>query len=41
MRAGHHRRGARLEALPDFPTVGEFVPGFETSAWYVVVCRGR
>jgi tripartite-type tricarboxylate transporter receptor subunit TctC len=24
---------ARLEALPDIPTVAEFVPGFETSAW--------
>jgi tripartite-type tricarboxylate transporter receptor subunit TctC len=23
----------RLEELPDVPTVGEFVPGFETSAW--------
>ena len=24
----------RAEALPDMPTVGEFVPGYETSAWY-------
>jgi len=24
----------RLEALPDVPTVGEFVPGFEASSWY-------
>jgi tripartite-type tricarboxylate transporter receptor subunit TctC len=24
---------ARLESLPDVPTVAEFVPGFETSAW--------
>ena len=24
----------RAEALPDMPTVAEFVPGFETSAWY-------
>jgi len=24
---------ARLQALPDIPTVGDFVPGFETSAW--------
>jgi tripartite-type tricarboxylate transporter receptor subunit TctC len=24
---------ARLQALPDIPTVGGFVPGFETSAW--------
>ena len=23
----------RLEALPDVPTVGEFVPGYEASAW--------
>jgi tripartite-type tricarboxylate transporter receptor subunit TctC len=26
----------RLEALPDLPTVGEFVPGYEMSAWYGV-----
>ena len=24
----------RLEALPDVPTVGEFVPGYEASGWY-------
>jgi tripartite-type tricarboxylate transporter receptor subunit TctC len=24
----------RSEALPDLPTVGEFVPGYEVSAWY-------
>jgi tripartite-type tricarboxylate transporter receptor subunit TctC len=24
---------ARSEALPDIPTVGEFLPGFESSAW--------
>jgi tripartite-type tricarboxylate transporter receptor subunit TctC len=24
----------RLEALPDIPTVGEFVPGYEASQWY-------
>jgi tripartite-type tricarboxylate transporter receptor subunit TctC len=24
---------ARLEALPDVPPLGDFVPGFETSAW--------
>jgi len=24
----------RSEALPDIPTVGEFVPGFEASIWY-------
>ncbi len=26
----------RWEGLPDLPTVGEFVPGYETSAWYGV-----
>jgi tripartite-type tricarboxylate transporter receptor subunit TctC len=25
---------ARSEALPDIPTVGEFVPGYEASNWY-------
>ena len=25
---------ARSEALPDMPTVGEFVPGYEVSAWF-------
>jgi tripartite-type tricarboxylate transporter receptor subunit TctC len=24
----------RLDALPDIPTVGEFVPGYEASQWY-------
>ena len=24
----------RLEALPDIPTVGEFVPGYEASVWF-------
>jgi tripartite-type tricarboxylate transporter receptor subunit TctC len=24
----------RVEALPDIPTVGEFVPGFEASSWF-------
>ena len=24
----------RSEALPDIPTVGEFVPGYEASAWF-------
>ena len=24
----------RSEALPDVPTVGEFVPGYEASAWF-------
>ena len=26
----------RSEALPDVPTVGEFVPGYEASSWYGV-----
>jgi tripartite-type tricarboxylate transporter receptor subunit TctC len=26
----------RLEALPDVPTVGDFVPGYEASTWYGV-----
>jgi tripartite-type tricarboxylate transporter receptor subunit TctC len=26
----------RLEALPDIPTVAEFVPGYEASNWYGV-----
>jgi tripartite-type tricarboxylate transporter receptor subunit TctC len=26
----------RSEALPDIPTVGEFVPGYESSSWYGV-----
>jgi len=28
--------GQRLDALPDIPTVGEFVPGYEASTWYGV-----
>jgi len=28
---------ARSVALPDVPTVGEFVPGYEASAWYGIV----
>jgi tripartite-type tricarboxylate transporter receptor subunit TctC len=24
----------RMEALPDVPTVGEFVPGYEASDWF-------
>jgi tripartite-type tricarboxylate transporter receptor subunit TctC len=27
----------RAEALPDLPTVGDFVPGYEASGWYGVV----
>jgi tripartite-type tricarboxylate transporter receptor subunit TctC len=26
--------GTRLEVLPDVPSVGEFVPGYEASSWY-------
>jgi tripartite-type tricarboxylate transporter receptor subunit TctC len=26
----------RSEALPDIPTVGEFLPGYEASSWYGV-----
>jgi len=26
----------RSEALPDIPTVGDFVPGYETSSWFGV-----
>jgi len=26
--------GARLEVLPDIPTVGDFVPGYDASGWY-------
>jgi tripartite-type tricarboxylate transporter receptor subunit TctC len=28
--------GMRSETLPDIPTVGEFVPGYEASTWYGV-----
>ena len=36
----------RLEALPDLPTVGEFVPGYEVNVWFGVgakrhACRGH
>jgi tripartite-type tricarboxylate transporter receptor subunit TctC len=24
----------RSQALPDLPTIGDFLPGFEASAWY-------
>jgi tripartite-type tricarboxylate transporter receptor subunit TctC len=27
----------RSEALPEVPTVGEFLPGYEASTWYGVV----
>jgi tripartite-type tricarboxylate transporter receptor subunit TctC len=41
IRAGRLRAVAvttatRSEALPDVPTVGEFVPGYEASSWYGV-----
>src|SRR4029079_13282917 len=26
----------RSEALPDLPTIGEFIPGYEMSAWFSV-----
>src|SRR5262249_55093207 len=28
---------ARSDALPDLPTVGESVPGYESSAWYGIM----
>jgi tripartite-type tricarboxylate transporter receptor subunit TctC len=31
----------RLEVLPDVPTVGEFVPGYESSAWWGVGAPGK
>jgi tripartite-type tricarboxylate transporter receptor subunit TctC len=30
----------RSEVLPDLPTVGEFVPGYEASQWYGVARQG-
>lgn len=32
--AGGVTTSTRLEALPDIPTVGEFVPGYEASGWF-------
>jgi tripartite-type tricarboxylate transporter receptor subunit TctC len=29
--------GARLQALPEVPSVGEFLSGFERSAWFGIV----
>ena len=29
---------ARLEALPNIPSVGEFVPGYEASGWHRCRC---
>ena len=31
---------ARAEALPELPTVSEFLPGFEASAWYGLAAPG-
>ena len=28
---------ARMGALPDVPTIGEFVPGYEADSWFGVV----
>ena len=28
---------SRADALPDLPTVGDFVPGYEASQWYGLV----
>jgi tripartite-type tricarboxylate transporter receptor subunit TctC len=41
IRAGNLRAlavttGTRSEALPDIPTVGDFLPGYEATAWYGV-----
>ena len=34
MRALAVTTATRSDALPDIPTVGEFVPGYEASAWF-------
>jgi tripartite-type tricarboxylate transporter receptor subunit TctC len=40
IRAGWLRvLGTRLEALPDVPTVADFVPGYEASQWFVIGLR--
>jgi tripartite-type tricarboxylate transporter receptor subunit TctC len=31
----------RSEALPDIPAVGEFVPGYEASAWFGIGAPNR
>jgi tripartite-type tricarboxylate transporter receptor subunit TctC len=31
----------RSEALPDLPTVGEFVPGYEASGWFGICAPGK
>jgi tripartite-type tricarboxylate transporter receptor subunit TctC len=32
---------ARLEALPELPTVGEFVPGYQASGWFGICAPGK
>jgi tripartite-type tricarboxylate transporter receptor subunit TctC len=32
---------ARSEALPDLPTIGDFVPGYEASAWLGIGAPGK
>jgi tripartite-type tricarboxylate transporter receptor subunit TctC len=32
---------SRAEMLPELPTVGEFVPGYETSQWYGLCAPGK
>ncbi len=34
MRALALSLATRFEALPDLPTIGEFVPGYQSSGWY-------
>src|ERR1700691_4311846 len=29
--------GVRSDAVPDVPTIGEFVPGYEAAGWYGIV----
>ena len=36
LRASRGNDATRSEVLPDLPTVGEFVPGYEISAWFGV-----
>jgi tripartite-type tricarboxylate transporter receptor subunit TctC len=33
--------GSRAEVLPELPTVGDFVPGYETSQWYGICAPGN
>jgi tripartite-type tricarboxylate transporter receptor subunit TctC len=32
---------SRAEVLPELPTVGDFVPGYETSRWYGICAPGN